>query len=316
MSACLLYHLRNRGLLVIQRLAILLVLVLVGPSAVRAQDAPQVAPPVEDARTLFQRGQAAYAQGDYDASIAHWSRAFEIDQRPLLQFNLSQAYERLGRLEEAITALQFYLDHSDPSDEHQADARARLASLRERLGRTRVQIVGGPEGATILIDGEDRGRTPRPDPIQVTPGSHQVLVRMSGQTDFTSSVVVPAGQTVEVQVRMTPAAAAAAPSGGEAPIGPIVLMAGGAAIAIVGAILGGVALSQASNAFEGSAEASGARTTALVADILIPAGAACALGGLIWLLVAPGGSSSETPTAMWTPYVGPDAAGVIARGTF
>ena len=28
------------------------------------------APPEDDARTLFQRGQAAYAQGDYDAAIA------------------------------------------------------------------------------------------------------------------------------------------------------------------------------------------------------------------------------------------------------
>ena len=108
-----------------------------------------------DARTLFQRGQTAYAQGDYDSAIEQWSRAYELDPRPLLQFNLSQAHERLGQLPEAITALERYLDSADPNDEHQADARARLSALRERLGRTSIRVVGGPEGATITIDDEE-----------------------------------------------------------------------------------------------------------------------------------------------------------------
>lgn len=300
-----------------QRLATILFLALTAPAGAHAQDAAvaQAEAPVEDARTLFQRGQAAYAQGDYEASITHWTRAYEMDPRPLLQFNLSQAHERLGRLEDAVAALQLYLDHADPSDEHQADARARQASLRERIARTSVRITGGPEGATILIDGEDRGRTPRPDPIQVAPGSHEVLVRIAGQTDFTSSVVVPAGQTVDVQVHMATGAVASA--GGEVPIGAIVLMAGGAAVAVAGAILGGVALSQAGNAFEGTREADEARTTALAADILIPLGAACAVGGLIWLVVAPGGAPrSDAPSAMLLPYAGPHAAGLVAGGTF
>ncbi|MDQ3032408.1 MAG: PEGA domain-containing protein, partial [Myxococcota bacterium] len=228
-------------------LAVVVAALALAPITAQAQETQAAQPGAEDARTLFQRGQTAYSQGDYDGAITQWARAYELDPRPLLQFNLSQAYERLGRLEDAIGALEQYLENADPNDEHQADARARLSSVRERLGRTSVRIVGGPEGATILIDGNDVGRTPRPDPIQVAPGSHRVIVRASGYADFTSSVVVSAGQAVEVPVEMAPAAAAVA-SGGELPIVPIVLFSVGGAALIAGAVMGGIALSDAQSA--------------------------------------------------------------------
>lgn len=287
-----------------------------------AQEASEQAVPPEDARTLFQRGQAAYAQGDYDAAIEHWARAWELDSRPLLQFNLSQAYERLGRLEDAVAALQLYLDHADPTDEHQADARARQSSLRERIARTSVRVQGGPENATILVDDQDRGRTPHPDPLQVTPGAHRIVVRARGYADFTSSVVVPAGQTVDVQVQMARQSAEVASGGGELPVGPVVLFGVGGAAVVAGAIMGAVALTDAQSAFEGTPEADRARGLAIATDVTFAVAAACGAAGLIWLLVAPGGSSSgetqggETQSAVILPYGSQDGVGVVAGGSF
>jgi hypothetical protein len=302
-----------------RRLVISLVLLisLASASIASAQDA---AGGDQDARALFTRGQAAYTQGDYEDAIAQWTRAWALDPRPLLQYNMSQAYERLGRLEEAVAALQLYLDHAAAGDEHLADARARQSQLRERIAQTSVRITGGPEGATILVDGEDRGRTPRPDPLTVAAGSHRIVVRAAGYDDFTSSVVVPPGQVAEVVVEMQQTAVATTQTGAEFPLGPVILMGAGGAAVIVGAILGGVALGNAQSApSRTSPEADSARGMALGADILMFGGAAIAAGGLIWLLVAPpggGSAESEATAATVLPWSSPDGAGITVTGRF
>lgn len=271
----------------------------------------------DDARTLFARGQVAYSQGDYDDAVDLWTRAYGLDPRPLLMWNLSQAYERLGRLEEAATALDTYLAHADPSDEHQADARARLGSIRERIAATGVTFRGAPDGATVLIDDVDSGRLPRPDAIHVTEGSHHVIVRATGYVDFHSSIVVPAGQTVDVVVEMASGDA----TGGEPPIVPIILFSVGGAALITGAILGGVALGQAESApTRSSPEADGARTLAAAADITMGVGVACGVVGLVILLTSGGGSGDEAPASTAAlevlPFGDASSAGLVARGSF
>lgn len=276
----------------------------------------------DDARTLFQRGQVAYSQGDYEDALELWTRAYALDPRPLLQWNLSQAYERLGRLEEAATALDTYLANADPADEHQADARARLGSIRERIAATSVTFRGAPEGATVLVDGVDSGRLPRPDPLRVTAGSHRIVVRADGYADFTASVVVPAGQTVDVEVDMGAGAAASA-GGGELPVVPIILFSAGGAALIAGAIMGGVALGQAESAPTRSGpEADGARTLAAAADITMGVGVACGVVGLVILLTSGGGSGDEgastgaSAALEVVPYGDATSAGVVASGSF
>ncbi len=197
----------------------------------------------DDARTLFQRGQVAYSQGDYDAAISTWTQAYALDPRPLLQWNLAQAYERLGRLDEAATALNLFLEHADPADEHQAEARARLGAIRTRIEATGIMLHGGPEGAVVTLDGADAGRLPRPDAFHVTPGSHRIVVRAAGYADFTSTVVVPAGQQTEVPVEMTASASTggggSGGGGGEIPVVPVIVWSGAGAPPIAGARQGG-----------------------------------------------------------------------------
>ncbi|MFO0711632.1 MAG: PEGA domain-containing protein [Sandaracinus sp.] len=170
-----------------------------------AQTSAEVAaPPADDARGLFLRGQTAYSQGDYEDAASLWERAYALEARIGLQYNLSQAYERLGRLTDAANALEAYVNGTSTDDERLPDARARLAAIRERIGRTGVLLDGGPEGAVLLVDGEDRGRLPRRDPLMVSPGSHEIRVRAGGYHDFAASVAVPAGQTVNVGIEMLP----------------------------------------------------------------------------------------------------------------
>ena len=147
------------------RIGVFLVAVLMACGALAAPATAQDA----DARELFRRGEAAYSVGNYDLAIREWGAAYALDPRPRIQFNLAQAYERLGRLEEASDSLKKFLDSGDPDDPMYSDANARLAALQQRLSLTGVIVKGGPDGGKIFVDDREWGRTPRPDKIPLSP---------------------------------------------------------------------------------------------------------------------------------------------------
>src|SRR5690606_8652115 len=151
-------------------------------------------------------------------------------------------------------------------------------------------------------------------PIQVTPGSHRIVVQRDGYREFTSTVVVPAGQAVDVTVEMTEAAQAAAPAQAEAglPVGPIVLFSAGGGALSASAVLGGGAAGEAESApSRDSAQADDARALALGADITMGAGVALAAAGLIVLLVSDSGSGEQDGARVsFAPWGGTSGGGL------
>lgn len=289
-----------------------------------ALGASSVALAQDDPRTQFARGQTAYQQGDYDGAIREWTAAYAQDPRPLLQYNLSQAYERLGRATEAAAALERYVATAEPADPNQADARARLAALRERLSSTGIRIQGGPEGATILIDGEDKGRTPRPDAVRVAPGTHRVVVRMAGYDDFNATIVVTAAQVADVSVEMHETQGPVIVHEGGGSPWPFVVMGAGGTFVVVGVVLGIIANGKAGDAtFRTGPEADSARRFAIGADVTMGLGLLTAGAGLLWLLLS-GGSDEEAAVAAGSaqarlrvdPSFGPTLVGATATVGF
>jgi tetratricopeptide (TPR) repeat protein len=82
------------------------------------------------ARELFQKGDAAYAEGRYEEALASFQEAYELSGRPQLLFNISNALERLGRYAEAVEALEKYLASGKARDRDVVQKR--LASVKKR----------------------------------------------------------------------------------------------------------------------------------------------------------------------------------------
>lgn len=109
-----------------------------------------------------------------------------------------------------------------------------------------------------------------------------------------------------------------------APIAPILLMAGGGAAVILGAVLGGVALGKDSDLAEACPDGrcpgeraddiDQTRRFARTSDALLFGGAAIAIGGVLWLMLGSRGEDDDTPRAS----VGCDGTGCSAtlRGSF
>jgi tetratricopeptide (TPR) repeat protein len=84
------------------------------------------------ARELFQKGDAAYAEGRYEEALSAFQEAYDLSSRPQLLFNVSNALERLGRYAEAVEALEKYLANT-PKARDRDVVQKRLANLKKRV---------------------------------------------------------------------------------------------------------------------------------------------------------------------------------------
>lgn len=82
------------------------------------------------ARELYENGAILYEEGEYEQAIAAWEAAYDLSEEPLLYYNIANAYERLGRYDEAIDALAQYRAFA-PSEERESLDR-RLRNLEKR----------------------------------------------------------------------------------------------------------------------------------------------------------------------------------------
>jgi hypothetical protein len=70
-----------------------------------------------------------------------------------------------------------------------------------------LTVTTSPAGATIYIDGAQRGISPATIP-RLFPGSHTLLLKLDGYQDLSAPVSVTAGQTQPVSFTLSPLAAA------------------------------------------------------------------------------------------------------------
>jgi hypothetical protein len=235
-----------------------------------------------DPRVLFQEGQAAYNGGDYDKALEKWQKAYELSGRSALLYNIAQAYSRLGRVTEEKAALEGFIAADTGPEELKASAEERLRSLEQRIARTGIHIEGDVAGAEVFVDGESVGSLPLSGKISIAPGRHRVTATAEGYVDAVSTVVVPAGETVSVELHFEPVEVeVVVRHKKKVSTAALALWAGGGAVLAGGAVLGGLALGKADGAVEGTSAASSARGMALGADIAIGVGAVAVVGGII-----------------------------------
>lgn len=106
----------------------------------------------------------------------------KVLRKPLLWFQIASLHAELKQFEEAQEALRKYQQYVAtvpeselPAGMGKAEVEALASSLRARPGKLRV--LSGVAGLQILIDGQEVGKTPIAQPIEVPPGRHRVEVR-------------------------------------------------------------------------------------------------------------------------------------------
>jgi PEGA domain/Tetratricopeptide repeat len=167
-----------------RHLPLYVVAFLASSSAAWAETATPAAAPasapdaaeVGEARQHFADGLKLYKDGDFDAALVQFERAYAIKPNYKVLYNIAQTYFQLREYVEARDNMASYLKEGgtaiDP--ERQAAASKDLADLEKRVARVTVTV--NVAGATVLVDGKKVGVTPLSEPISVSEGQRTISV--------------------------------------------------------------------------------------------------------------------------------------------
>lgn len=194
-----------------------LVAVLAGSTA-----AAQPAPGREAGQAAFRVGAQAFRANRFAVAAAAFEQAYAADPRPETGFSIAQAnrlqyfIDRLPwRVQRAVQLYQVYLERL-PAGPRARDASEHLGELEPLLGelrrrgelvpyvapvRTQVVIGAEVERATLTIDGEPAQLW---EPVDVTAGSHLVVLDAPGYEQARRRVVIAAGRFLPVDIALRP----------------------------------------------------------------------------------------------------------------
>ena len=304
--------------------------IFVQSAAAQAQ-APTAAPATDtdEARQHFADGLKLYKDGDFDAALVQFERAYAIKPNYKVLYNIGQAYFQLREYVEARDNMARYLKDGaaaiDP--ERQAAVTKDLADLETRVAK--VTLTVNVAGATVLVDGKKVGTTPLSEPISVSEGQRTISVEAPNRGARERSIRVAGGeqQTLSLTFDEVPSPVVAAKTGAPEQPQQAGLGAGfwstaiGAAALGAGAGVTGFLALSASNDNQDQRKQFGvsastvndsnsrAKTLALTSDILSGAALICAGTAVVLLLTSP----HHRDGAQLGLNIGPGSANLVGR---
>lgn len=292
---------------------------------------PGTANDSNQADDLYRRANVAYDEGKLEEAYDLYTRAFSLKKSYDIASNLGQTEFKLGKFAAAAEHLAYSLSVYPPNGKVEAREKmqAMLEDARKQSGRLRVQV--NVDGALVLIDGKEIGRSPLASEVYVSAGSHQIEAKKDGFKLVTRSVSVEAGNSEPVALELDKADSSVVvpPPDESKPIWPYIVLGGvGAAGIGLGVGLHVASADRASDAegfrCPGEEDTCPAEATDAVGSANAMLGGAIAgyslaglgIAGLI-AYAAWSGPTSETETAIrLLPLVDPDHAGLHMTVSF
>ena len=198
------------------KVSMALVLALVLPSVgVHAQPAP--AKPAktqarasirtelpEDARRSWDSAIELFEARDYQGARVEFMRAWELSRNPRVLFNVGVCDKNLRRYARAAAVWRQQLDAGGTqlTEEDVSTTQAAIAAVEPFVSSLTVRV--NVEGATLLIDGEDAGRSPFLGPIAIDVGRHELRVRKPDYREHIEEVEIASGKAGSVDVKLEP----------------------------------------------------------------------------------------------------------------
>lgn len=240
------------------------------------------------AKAAFQAGNVSFNEADYPRAILYWEDAFRRDctAHPLL-LNLARAYELNGQKQQAVVALETFLER-EPNSTERAQIERRIDVLKKQIDTEKAAAPATappPPGPATTAAPAQPAAPPPPGPVNLAehPKSPQVL----------PLVVAGVGAAVFV-------------------VGGLVYLDGAKKVRNFEAVCG-KQHNQCPDGYDTApANAAAKRETAGGVTALV--GLPILAGGLIWYFVA--SAPSKSTAAVVTPAIAPGFYGVALNSRF
>lgn len=180
-------------------LAVVVMASALAPSTALAQRArPTPQPNVTAGRARFEDGVRLLSESRFaDAALA-FEESYRENPAPVALFNLAFAYRGLGRIRDAIDAIdRFLAAPANTPAERITAAREERDRLATQLARLAITLT--PTTAQLVIDARPATAS---DAITLDPGTHIIEARNDGYRPFREEVQLSAGATRTLAVRL------------------------------------------------------------------------------------------------------------------
>lgn len=168
---------------------------------------------LELARQHFSQATKLYKDGDFDAALVQFERAYEVKPNYKVLYNIGQTYFQLRQYVEARDAMQRYVKEGGAQleGERLAAVTKDLADLDKRIANLTITV--NVNGAAVLVDGKKVGTTPLSSPVPVSEGQRTIsveapnrgvlqrLIRVAGGESQTLNLTVEEAKVVVVHTK-------------------------------------------------------------------------------------------------------------------
>lgn len=298
---------------------------------------------VDKARTVFQQGVDLFHEGNFEAALAEFRKAYATAPSYRILYNIAQTYVEIHDYVNALKCYRQYLDDggSEIAPSRRAQVEDAVQKLQARIAYVEVRV--NLDGAEVRVDDVAVGTSPLAKPIAVNPGPRHISAIKTGWTAAAQSITAAGGDHVNLVLELSalspaksrvlsledfeavskPSSASGASSRSRAPL-VVSLVATGTG-AVTAGIFGWLALGAKHDldhdlgTFKVSAsqldnDRSHLRTYALITDVAAGAALVAAGFSLYFLLSEPNEPASQT--AVPRPFVAlvPTLGGMAMQG--
>src|SRR5262249_16415428 len=152
------------------------------------------------ARELFEEGQEFAKQGKWQQACANFSESDKLDHQVGTELNLADCLVHVGKVAEAWKLFDQGAAKLERTNKTRAQAVRRLADdLVGKLATVVVKVAQPEAELAITIAGHDV--MPKPQITErLDPGTIVVTATLPGHDPFKTTVTIPAGASVTVEV--------------------------------------------------------------------------------------------------------------------
>ncbi len=291
------------------------------------------APKWMEADKHFKQGVQLFKENDYAAALVEFKRAYEIEPKYQVLYNIGESYYQLQDYANALLTFEKYLADGGPkiSALRRKSVTKEIKTLSTRVAT--LTITTNDPGAVVSVDEVVVGSTPM-DPLTVSAGRRKITATISGRVPATQVVDIAGGEkkTLELEIAPLPPRVEPAPPPPPPSIVPQAIAWSATGAIATGAVITGVLALGASSDLEeelvrypGDPEALASATDSafafgLTTDILI--GTSIAAAGLAvyltvdWAIAADTAPGSEAAPAEPAARLLVRPGGVGFEGTF
>lgn len=161
------------------------------------------APKQNDARALFDKGNALAKKGRYLDALNAFEQSHAASPNPVVLFNMGMCLKALERLLEATDVFERYLTEAGehPTPDLREQAKNTLRGIAEEIPR--LFVKGAPLNAKIQLDDKAPRALAGAEDLRANPGRHRIRISAAGYLDYETSFEAVCGGRTTIEIEMS-----------------------------------------------------------------------------------------------------------------